>query len=105
MLNQFADTFDLAGLASRVQRAAAKLNLEVEVRQLENPRREMESHYFNPDHQKLFDLGYRPTCDIDGELIGMLSDLHRYRSRILEKQHVLIPDIQWPGNRRKVKYL
>jgi len=35
----------------KVQRVADKLGLDVEVRNIENPRMELEEHYYNPDHQ------------------------------------------------------
>jgi UDP-sulfoquinovose synthase len=105
VLNQFAEVYDVTELALKVQKVAGELGLDVEVRNLENPREELEEHYYNPDHDKLFELGYRPTHDVEAEMKIMLDDLMRYRDRIEAKKDVLIPDVRWDGTRKKVKYL
>ena len=44
--------------------------------------------------------------EIDGlAKAGTIMDLIRYRSRIEEKEEVLIPDIRWDGTRRKSQFL
>ena len=72
---------------------------------LENPRRELEEHYYNPDHRYLYDLGYQPTHDVEGEMWIMMWDLMRYHSRIEAKKDVLVPDVRWDGRREKVNFL
>jgi len=105
VFNQFEEVYDLTELAYKVQKVAKRLGLDVEVRNVENPRIEMEEHYYNPDHQHLLDLGYKPTHDIEAELEIMLKDLIKYRHRIEARAHALIPDIRWDGSRRKVAFL
>jgi UDP-sulfoquinovose synthase len=105
VLNQFQEVYDITELALMVQRAGASLGLDVEVRHLENPRQELEDHYYNPAHQGLFDLGYRPTQDVEGELKLMLSDLMAHRDRIEAKADALIPDVRWDGTRAKMRFL
>lgn len=105
VLNQFEEVYDVTELALKVQRAAKEIGLAVEVRNLENPRKELEEHYYKPDHQNLFDLGYSPTHDVETEMKDMLLDLIKYRARIEAKKDVLIPDIRWDGRRQKVSYL
>ena len=78
---------------------------QVEVRNVENPRMELEEHYYNPDHKHLLDLGYQPTHDIEAEMEIMLKDLMKYKHRIEARAHALVPDIRWDGTRRKVKFL
>jgi hypothetical protein len=77
----------------------------VEVKNLENPRKEMEDHYYNPDHRQLLDLGYKPTHDINQELKIILTDLIKYKGRIESKKEALVPDILWSGKREAVHYL
>jgi len=89
----------------KVQRVADKLGLNVEVHNIENPRMELEEHYYNPDHQNLIDLGYKPTHDIEAEMEIMLNDLMKYKHRIEARVHALIPDIRWDGSKRKASYL
>jgi len=100
VLNQFAEVYDVTELALKVQAAAQQLGIEVAVRNLENPRRELEDHYYQPDHQALFDLGYKPTREVDVEIRTMLEDLLPHRDRIEGRRRVLIPDVRWDGERK-----
>jgi len=105
VFNQFEDVYDLTELALNVQKVAGSLGLTVEVRNLENPRIEVEEHYYNPDRQHLLHLGYLPAEDIEGEMKIILKDLMKYKHRIEARAHALIPDIHWDGSRRKVLFL
>ncbi|GAG47416.1 unnamed protein product, partial [marine sediment metagenome] len=94
VFNQFEEVYNVTELALKVQKTGNELGLNVEVRNLENPRKEMEEHYYNPDHKHLLDLSYKPTHDVEQELRIMLKDLMKYKDIILEKKEVLIPDIR-----------
>jgi UDP-sulfoquinovose synthase len=105
VFNQFEEIYDVTELALKVQKVGNEFGLNVEVRNLENPRMEMEEHYYNPDHDHLFNLGYNPTHDVEQEMSIILKDLLKYKSRIEEKKDVLIPDIRWDGTRKKVGFI
>ena len=105
VFNQFEEVYDLTELALKVGKVADGLGLNVEVRNVENPRMELEEHYYNPDHKRLLELGYQPTHDIEAEMEIMLKDLMKYKHRIEARAHALVPDIRWDGTRRKVKFL
>jgi len=105
VFNQFEEVYDLTELAEKVRKVGNELGLDVEIRHLENPRKELEKHYYNPDHQHLLDLGYEPTHDMEAELRIMLRDLMKYRARIEEKKDAVIPEIHWDGSRYKSKFL
>jgi UDP-sulfoquinovose synthase len=105
VFNQFEEVYDVTELALKVQRAAGEVGREVEVNNLENPRKELEDHYYQPDHQHLLDLGYVPTRDIDGEIKTMLRDLVTHSERIELKREVLVPGIRWSGQREKVPFI
>jgi len=105
VFNQFEEVYDITELASKVQKVAGNLGFNVEIRNLENPRKELEEHYYQPDHQHLLDLGYQPTHDVEAEMRIMLQDLRKYRERIETKRAALIPDVHWDGTRRKVGFL
>ena len=51
VFNQFQEVFDITELAIKVQAAASKMGFDVEVRNIENPRMELEDHFYAPDHQ------------------------------------------------------
>jgi UDP-sulfoquinovose synthase len=105
VFNQFEEVYDLTELAKKVQKVAGEFGLSAEIKNLENPRQELESHYFNPDHQHLLDLGYKPTHDMESELRIVLNDLLKYKNRILSHAYALTPDIRWDGSREKCEYL
>ena len=105
VFNQFEEVYSLVELAHKVQKVGASLGLKVDIRPVENPRKEAEVHYFRPDHQHLLDLGYKPTHDMEAELAVMLRDLLKYRDRIEAKREILIPDIRWDGSRRRSRFL
>ena len=101
VFNQFEEVYAVDELAEKVRSAGSQLGLEVEVQRIENPRKEAEEHYYNPDHAHLLELGYRPTQDVAGELVVMLNDLLPHRQRIETKRDVLITNIRWDGTRRR----
>ena len=101
VFNQFEGCYSIGELAESVQQAACNFDLDVRIESYENPRQETEEHYYNPDRDKLIELGYQPTSDLVNEVRQMIADLLPYRERILGKQDVLIPDIRWDGTRRR----
>jgi UDP-sulfoquinovose synthase len=105
VFNQFEEVYDLTQLAHKVQKVAGEVGLDVEVHNVENPRKELEDHYYQPDHRHLLDLGYVPTRDIDGEIRTMLRDLITYSERIELKRDVLVPKIRWTGRNEKVAFI
>jgi UDP-sulfoquinovose synthase len=105
VFNQFEEVYDITELAQKVQKVGNSLGLKIEIRNLENPRKELEEHYFNPDHKHLLDLGYKPTSDIEGELKVLFTDLMKYKTRIEARREALIPDVRWSGAREPVKYV
>jgi UDP-sulfoquinovose synthase len=105
VFNQFEEVYDVTELAGKVNQAGRSLGLKVAIRNVENPRKEKEEHYYNPDHNHLRELGYKPTHDLEAELRIVLTDLMKYRDRIEARREALLPDIRWDGTRRKVTFL
>lgn len=104
VFNQFAEVYDVTDLAIKVQKVGIDVGIDVEVRNLVNPRLELEEHYYNPDHQNLADLGYEPSQDVDSEIRLMIETLMPHADRIAAKKDALIPDVRWSGPRKKVDY-
>ena len=92
-LNQFENTYMINDLADVVCSASRGMGLNPSIEHIENPRFELEDHYYNPAHQKLFDLGYKPTKDIWGEIANLLSDILPYKDRV--KPGVIKPVTKW----------
>lgn len=105
VFNQLQEIYGITDLALKVQEVAAELGLPVEIRNLDNPRHELEEHYYKVDHEHLLNLGYRATQDVGAELRTMLIDLMKYRSRVEAKKDALVPDVHWNGHREKVRFL
>ncbi len=105
VFNQFEEVYDVTQLAERVQRVGNRMGLDVEIMPLENPRIEEEEHYYNPDHQHLLDLGYKPTHDMEKELEIVFKDLIPHKERIESRKEAQFPDIRWDGTREKVSIL
>ena len=101
VFNQFENAYTVTELAVMVRDVAAQIGLPVEIRQYDNPRTEMEEHYYEPDRQHLLDLGYQPTRDIKAVMRQMLLDLLDNKERIEAHADVLIPDIRWDGGRKR----
>lgn len=105
VFNQFENVYDVTELAQMVARVAGTLGIDATIHNVENPRKEAEEHYYNPDRQGLLDIGYKPTTDMEGQVRAVLRDLTQNKSRIEARQHALMPDIRWDGSRREVEYL
>ncbi len=93
VFNQFTESFSVSQLAELVQVSAAELGIEVEIEHVENPRVELEEHYYNPVHTKLLDLGLEPSHLGDELVRSMLKTIERYRDRVIDS--AIDPRTQW----------
>ena len=83
-------------LSEKVVKVGNSLGLDVEIwDHVENPRSEAEEHYYNPDHENLRKLGFKPTMPIEDEIEVTLKRLMRYKSRIEEKKSSIMPRTKW----------
>jgi UDP-sulfoquinovose synthase len=93
VFNQFTEQFSVLDLAEQVQKAGAAVGLDVQVDHIDNPRVELEEHYYNAKHTKLMDLGLEPHA-LDATLIdSMLGQIERYKDRVI-RDHIL-PSTRW----------
>jgi UDP-sulfoquinovose synthase len=93
IFNQMTETFSVNELASHVQRVGNSLGLNVTVKSIENPRKEAEEHYYNPQHTGLLKLGLQPNYLTDDVLSEMMEVVLRYKDDIQE--HQFVRKIQW----------
>jgi UDP-sulfoquinovose synthase len=94
--NQFTEEFSIRQLASLVQVAGAEAGLDVSIESIENPRVELEDHYYNPVHTKLLDLGLDPHLLSETLITSMFGAIGRYRDRV-DPNHIL-PRDRWRGS-------
>jgi len=73
VFNQFTELFSVGDLALMVKKAGSALGLNVEINNLDNPRIELEEHYFNAKNTKLLDLGLQPHYLSDSLLDSLLN--------------------------------
>jgi UDP-sulfoquinovose synthase len=93
ILNQFTETFSVNQLAEHVQRVGIKLGINVQIQHVDNPRKEMEQHYYNPVHRGLRELGLKPHFMTDDVLAAMLEKVMKYRERIVTSR--ILPRVRW----------
>ena len=105
VINQFDACYTVSDLALIVQEVSQDVGLSVDIAHYENPRHETEQNYYNPDREKLVQLGYKPAQDIASELRIMLADLSEHSQRIQDHAHILVPDIRWDGSHQRSRTL
>jgi UDP-sulfoquinovose synthase len=93
VFNQFTETFTVAELAEKVKHAGAEVGITVTIDNLQNPRFELEEHYYNPVHTKLPSLGLEPTLLSENLIESTLGVIQRYRDRVISD--VIAPSTQW----------
>lgn len=95
VMNQFTEQFSVEQLALLVQKAGAAMGLKVEINYLENPRVELEEHYYNAKNTKLLDLGLQPHYLSDSLLDSLLNFALKYKDRVDVRQ--ILPKVKWKG--------
>jgi UDP-sulfoquinovose synthase len=93
VFNQFTEQFSITELAEHVQKAGAEVGIDVKVDHIENPRVELEDHYYNAKHTKLLDLGLEPHLLSETLIESMFDTIERYRDRVI-RDHIL-PTTRW----------
>jgi UDP-sulfoquinovose synthase len=93
VFNQFTELFSIRDLALMVQRAGQTLGLKVEVQNIDNPRVELEEHYFKAKNTNLLDLGLQPHFLSDALIDSLLNFAVKYCDRIDQKQ--ILPKVKW----------
>ena len=93
ILNQFTETFSVNTLAQRVAHVGGTLGLDVTINNVDNPRKELEEHYYNPAHRGLSELGLIPNLLTDDVIAGMLEQVLRQRGNIVERR--INPRVRW----------
>ena len=93
VFNQFTELFSIKDLAEMVQKAGQAIGLKVEIDNLDNPRVELDEHYFNAKNTKLLDLGLQPHYLSDSLLDSLLNFAEKYKGRVDKEQ--ILPTVSW----------
>ncbi len=93
ILNQFVETFSVNQLAEIVKRVGDGMGLNVQIAHIDNPRKELEEHYYNPAHSGLLELGLQPHLLTDEVVAGMLARVLKYKDLIDTAK--IMPRVRW----------
>ena len=99
VFNQFTEQFSILELARKVHDAGRDVGIEVIWRHYDNPRVELEEHYYNAKHTKLLDLGLQPHLLSETLIESMFSAIEGYKDRIIEDH--INPKTRWRGVRQR----
>jgi len=93
VFNQFVETFSVNDLAEIVRASGERLGLNVEIRNLPNPRKEAEDHYYNPVNTGLLELGLQPNHLTEAVMDDMLGTTMNYRDQIVKER--IFRGVRW----------
>lgn len=101
VFNQFTEMFSVQKLAEMVKEAGKTMDLDVQINHLDNPRVELEQHYFNAKNTNLLELGLKPHYLSDSLLDSLLNFAVKYKQRVDKNQ--ILPKVSW--HREKTQQL
>lgn len=101
VFNQFTEQFSITDLANLVQEVGSKHGLDVTVENVENPRVEQESHYYNAKHSKFADMGLQPHLLTDEVITSMMNQVEKFHN--LVNLDTMEPRIRWVGGEDVVR--
>ena len=93
IFNQIMETFSVRELAEMTQKVGKNLGYDVEIKSIENPRKEAEEHYYNPTYQGLQDIGVKPHFLTEEVMEGMFRVVERYKNNI--RKDVIFKGVKW----------
>ncbi|GAA0594507.1 NAD-dependent epimerase/dehydratase family protein [Virgibacillus siamensis] len=93
VFNQFTEEFSVMDLAKMVVNAAKEEGLNTEIAHLENPRVELEEHFFQAENTKLQDLGLEPNLLTEEVIRDIIKTVISHKDRVI-KENVL-PQVTW----------
>ena len=91
--NQIMETFSVNQLADLTKRVGVARGLNVEIRNIPNPRKEAEKHYYNPSYQGLQQLGVKPHLLTHESMNGLFDVVEEYKTTI--REDVIFRGVSW----------
>ena len=93
IFNQFTEQFSVKELADKVSSALKKIELDVKIKSIKNPRIEKEKHYYNAKNSGMKKLGLKPTLLTDEVIIEMAQYVISNKKHIDNK--IISPKSTW----------
>ena len=91
--NQFTEQFSVNELANKVKKALKKIDIDVKIKKMKNPRIESEKHYYNAKNKKMKKLGLKPALLTDEIIIEIAMFIKKYIKNIDRK--IILPKSTW----------
>lgn len=96
IFNQVTETFSVNDLAAKVINAGTGLGYDVKLEHMENPRKEKERHYYNPQYTGLMDLGLQPHYLTDDVLRGIFMTVEKHKDNV--NKCAIFRGVKWCPN-------
>jgi len=94
VVNQLENRYDISDVAAKVVEVASEFGISASAGHVPNPRVEIEDNYwYHPTHEKLKELGYKPSTTLEEEIRRLFEVVIRFKNRITKE--VLVPRIRW----------
>lgn len=93
IFNQIVETFSVIELAELTKEAGKLIGYDVEIKNIDNPRKEKENHYYNPTYQGLFNLGVKPNFLTDKVIGEIFKVVLKYKKNI--KEEIIFRGVKW----------
>jgi UDP-sulfoquinovose synthase len=98
VFNQMTESFNVTEIARVV---ATSYPGEASIENIENPRVEAETHYYNVVHSGLVGLGLTPHCLSETLITSMFDVAERYKHRV--DREALLPLVNWRRTTNRVR--
>ncbi len=91
--NQIMETFSANDLAGMTKEVGDALGYQVVIEQIENPRKELEEHYYNPSYQGLLDIGVKPHYLTPEVMTEMFKIVGEFKDHI--RKETIFRGVKW----------
>ena len=93
VFNQFTEQFSINHMADLVKNVGRDMGINVQIDHIENPRIELEEHYYKPENSALINLGLSPQLLTPELMEKMIMHVEQHASKINIDQ--ILPKIKW----------
>ena len=93
IFNQIMEVFSAGQLAEMTKQAGSRLGYDVEIKSIENPRKELEEHYYNPKYQGLIEMGVKPSYLTPEVMEKMFRLVEKYKNNI--RKETIFRGVKW----------
>ena len=93
VFNQFTEQMSILEIAEKIKLAAKQLKIKVKIKSIDNPRKELETHYYNAENTSLMKLGLKPNYFNEETIIHMLEVVLKYKD-LINKDYIM-PKVTW----------